>query len=154
MIWILPWGIMGLWLVGGQLEKGARRFGVPGLALVAGLWEKWKEAPKKRMKLLVFVILIPILSMGYGVNSWLMGIFKKDWIVRFVYGIMLSVPLGIYTTLTPQNTMIHYFIITGLLVAAFQLRAGSLGKIGKYDILVEDIVRSLTLGYSITWLIR
>ena len=149
---VLPYLIMVLWMIGGQFQKGARRFGVPGISLVVSLYSQWKK-DKKNWRVLVFLLLIPVLCTGYGVSSVLMRIFKKDWTVRLMYAIMLSIPYGIYIALTPANTMTQYFIITIALIGAFQVRAGSLGKIGKYDILIEDIVRSLTVGYALQWVL-
>lgn len=149
--WSLPINVAVLWMIGGQLIKGVRRFGVPGLTLMVALIDKWKKE-KKDWAVLVFVLLIPVLCMGYGVNSFLMKIFKKDWIVRVAYAIILSLPFLAYTLLSPQYTLLQYGIITVSLIGAFQVRAGTLAKIGKYDILIEDIIRGLTLGGALLWM--
>jgi hypothetical protein len=59
--------------------------------------------------------------------------------VRAVYAALLSLPFyfsgwrrGLFATVA--------------LVAAFQVMAGSLGKIGPFDILIEDLVRYGVLG--------
>ena len=50
--------------------------------------------------------------------------------------------------------MFFYIIfLTLLAVGAFLIRAGSLGKIFNYDILIEDVVRSLTVGYCLQWIL-
>ena len=91
MIWFLLPVFIALGMIGGQKIKGIRRFGISGLAVtIAGI----KDIKDKRLrwKYYTLAILAFILSMGYGENSFLMKVFKKDWLVRIVYGCILSVP--------------------------------------------------------------
>lgn len=157
LLWVLfPPAIMVLWMIGGQINKGVRRFGIPGTSMIGAVFWRLTDGEKKSFKetskLLVLLLLIPVLVMGYGINSKLMKIFKKDLTVRIAYAIMVSIPLGIYAIITP-NPFWKYPIITTSLIVAFQVRAGSLSKIGVYDVLIEDMVRGLVLGYSLIWLI-
>ena len=78
-------GTMFLGMFGGQKEKGARRYGISGLAVIMG---------KFKPKHLVFLLLIPILSMGYGENSWLMEVLKSDFLVRIAFGACLYLYLS------------------------------------------------------------
>lgn len=136
-------GITILGMMGGQGKlggKGTRRFGIPGIAIIAGLITNgvsWKD--------FVFILFIPVLIMGYGSNSWLLSVFKADWIVRLVYAMLLSIPFLFYN--------FKRFIFAAVcLIAAFQVRAGSIGNIGWFgDILVEDIVRYSTLGVLVAY---
>jgi len=157
MINALPFGIMVLWLIGGQVAKGARRYGVPSLTLILVLLEQFrkgiKDNKKKAITALLFILAVPILSMGYGVNSWIMKLLKREWLVRLVYALTLSLPLIIYGIINSAgiSTLI---LCPSLIISSFQLRAGKLFSIGDFDILVEDIARSLAFGFSVLFLIK
>ena len=124
-----------LGMYGGQKKKGARRFGIPFSAIILGL-KRWT------WKYLSFLLLIPILCMGYGVNSFLMDFFQDDTMVRVAYGFILSLPFIVFS--------LKRWIVTAItLMIAFCIRAGSLGSIGDFDILIEDIIRYSVLGFWI-----
>jgi hypothetical protein len=126
-------------MFGGQKNKGVRRFGIPGLSLLASWWAgfQWKD--------LGLLLLMPILMMGYGDNSVYMSVFKADWLVRLMYGLTLAIPFIFYGVR-------RFVVAVVLLPIAYLLRAGSLGHISFFgDILIEDIVRYLTLGVLISW---
>ena len=124
-----------LGMFGGQKKKGARRFGIPLFSITINLKErKWKN--------LAFLLLIPILCMGYGENSFLMQIFNNDAIVRIVYGALLSLPFLFFGIKKWLISLIS-------LIIAFSIRAGSLFTIGDFDILIEDIIRYGTLAFLI-----
>lgn len=151
--WIITFVIMGMGMVGGQWEKGVRRYGVPCLAMVKEFIEMFnKDKDKKnKAKFLIFGLMIPVLSMGYGVNSFYKKIFKKEWLIRLAYAITLSIPFCAYLALTGASGF-KYIVCAGALIGAWQVRAGSLGRIGSFDILIEDIVRYFTVGRLITWI--
>ena len=135
MIWLLlpVFIIMGMW--GGQRIKGIRRFGIPGLAVtVAGI--KDIKDRKVRWKRYLLVFLMFLLAIGYGENSALMKVLKKDWIVRIVYGILLSIPFLI----------LGVWIAPILLAGAWSIRAGGFKIWGGFDFLFEDLIRYTTLG--------
>ena len=99
---------------------------------------------KKKLKYLGLLLLIPILVMGYGVNSKLMKIFKKEWLVRCMYALILAQPFWFFG-------WEHALVATVTLIGAFQIRAGGF-KIGtRYDFLYEDLARYMTLGINLTW---
>jgi hypothetical protein len=166
VIYALPYVIMILWCIGGQWELGARRYGVPTIATFAVVLFRTGK-PSERWRALVLLLLIPILCVGYGINSALMHLVErivpresfrtKDLIIRILYAIMLSLPIGIYAQIT--HSMYKYPIIVIALIGAFLVKSewfGSLQsrlKIGSFDIVIEDVVRSLTLGYAIVWLV-
>ena len=142
---VLPWiglvlGIITLGLIGGQKEKGARRYGIPGLSLLASLknW-KWKR--------LSFIGLIPILSLGYGENSFLMGVLGNDSFVRLAVSVALSFPFMVFG-------LWRWVIALLGLSAVYQVHAGSLFTIGTFDVLIEDILRYGMLGILIVFNIR
>jgi len=129
--------IMGMF--GGQKEKGVRRFGIPGFGFLVSLKDGFQ------LKDLTFLLLIPTLLTGYGENSILMGWFGSDWLVRIVYGIMLSIPFFFYG-------LKRGFISLVALVGVFQIRAGSLGNISWFgDVLIEDMFRYGILGSLIAF---
>ena len=123
-------------MFGGQKKKGVRRFGIPGMASILGFFSKNKK------KAWIFILLIPILCMGYGENSFLMSKINSDSLVRIVYGFLLSIPFIFFG--------IKKWIFTAIsLVIAFSVRAGSIMTIGTFDILIEDMCRYGTLGFWI-----
>ena len=125
-------------MFGGQKEKSVRRFGIPGFAFLASLTSNFT------MRDFGLLLLIPFLCSGYGVNSLLMEWFNLDWLVRIVFAIGLSLPFLFYG-------IKRWLIALVGLTLAFQVRAGSLGTIGDFDILIEDIVRYTTLGILISY---
>ena len=60
--------------------------------------------------------------------------FVIDSLVRLVYAFLISL---IFT----RKGLRKWFWSAFLLIGAFQVRAGSMGHIGSFDILVEDIIR-------------
>lgn len=116
-------------MVGGQKNKSVRRFGLPGLAFLTA-WRfdglQWRDA--------AFLLIAPVLVMGYGENSHLMGWIGVEWAVRAIYAFLLAIPFVFFGWR-------RWLCACVLLIVAFQVQAGSLGKIGPYDILIEDIVR-------------
>ena len=130
-----------LYLIGGQITKATRRYGVPvtlyGLTWIAGDQDKSKA---QRIKEIVLLSMVALLSQGYGENSRLRSIFKYDWLTRIFYGLMLSIPLLIIK-------MVWFIPI--ILAGAYMVRAGSLFRFSvkgrQFDILIEDIVRSVCL---------
>ena len=146
--------LMILGMIGGQINKAVRRFGIPSVAVIYGMVKAIKKNNRKRdkAKFIIFTLLIPILSMGYGVDSLLTKVFKKDWIVRIAYAFLLSIPIAIYMFTTSQFGFNYiYYLIS--LALAYSVRAGSLWKIGKYDILIEDMIRYFVLGRIIILII-
>jgi len=125
-------------MFGGQKKKGVRRFGIPGLGFILNIFSKNKK------KAFPFLLLIPILCMGYGTDSFLLDIFKFDWLVRIVYGATLSLPFLFFGFKRWTLTMLT-------LAIAFSVRAGNLITFGTFDILIEDMVRYGALGFWIAY---
>jgi hypothetical protein len=131
--------ILTLGAYGGQKNKGARRFGIPGIAFLVSLSSKLK------WRSLIFLLLIPILVMGYGENSALMGFLGIEWLVRLAYALLLSLPFWLFGPRRGAFAAVS-------LALAFQLRAGSLGHISWFgDILIEDIARYGVLGFLVAF---
>lgn len=135
---MVAWGVAVLGLMGGQGKLGGkapRRFGIPVFILAMGNFSK---------KTLPFLLLLPILSFGYGESSWLASHLSQEWLLRAVYAFMLALPF-LFFGIKPWG------IATLFLIAAFQVRAGSLGNVGWFgDLLIEDIIRYGTLGALVT----
>ena len=125
-------------MYGGQKNKSVRRIGIPGFATLSALTDgfDWKD--------LSFLLLIPLLSMGYGVDSFLTQIFGSDSLVRLVYALLLSLPFYFHGIKRGAVASVS-------LAVAFQIRAGSLGSVGGFDILIEDIARYSVLGLLIAF---
>lgn len=139
---ILAW-FLGVFsgMAGGQGKiggKSLRRFGIPILSTGYAL------SVQLRWQYLVFLIYIPILSLGYGVDSQLGAICGHiEWLIRLVYAILLSIPLLIFW-------FCRWFVSLILLITAFQVQAGSLGHISWFgDVLIEDMVRYGVLMFVI-----
>lgn len=120
--------IIAFGMIGGQKEKGVRRFGIPILAFLTALWRGvgWRSC--------AILLFIPILIMGYGNKSVLMHIFHNDILVRIGYAFLLALPFLVFG-------LIRFSIALPCLILAFVIKAGSLGSIGGFDFLVEDIIR-------------
>ena len=131
-------GIMIAGMFGGQKEKGARRFGIPGIAILASLGKKF------RWKHLAFLLFIPVLCLGYGQDSIFMRFLHCDFLVRIVYGMLLSIPFIFFG-------LRRWFCALVFLPIAFSIHAGSLGHIGGMDILIEDIIRYGALGVLVAF---
>lgn len=129
---VFSWlGMLFTGMFGGQKEKGARRFGLPTIATGFAIgWNgfQWKD--------LSFLLLIPILCMGYGVDSILGAVvFHNEFLIRVLYSLLLSIPFIFYG-------LTRWVICAILLIIAFQIRAGSLGNISWFgDVLIEDLIR-------------
>lgn len=131
--------IVTCYLIGGQIQKGVRRFGAPSFAFIyVQIRDKSKEA-KQRLFYIWLLCLMGILSMGYGESSFLRKVFKSDWSTRVVYSALIA---GIFCL--AGYGWIKYLCFP-VLIAAFQVRAGKLFSIGKFDILIEDICRALAI---------
>lgn len=116
-------------MFGGQKNKSARRFGLPLIALGISQEDgfQWRD--------LTMLLLIPVLAMGYGENSVLMGWLGVDWAVRLVYAVLLSLPFLVYG-------IKRWGFAVASLIVAFQVHAGSLGHVEWFgDFLMEDIIR-------------
>lgn len=156
MIHFLPFATMLLWMLGGQINKGLRRFGVPAISLI-GIYiriiSKWSKIGSKNWwRGWLILLYIPILSTGYGVDSCLMKIFKKDWLVRIMYGLFLALPQVLYCLIVGKYVLLLIPLI-GLPVIC-SIRGGSLGKVGKYDLLIEDVLRGFFFGQTILWVLK
>ena len=122
--------ITACYLVGGQIEKSVRRYGVPSFSFAfAMLKEK-----KNKWRLIFLLGMIGILSIGYGEDSFLKKWLKDETLTRLVFSQLLAL----------------IFILAGgslllspiILAIAFQVRAGVLFKIKKFEVLIEDICRA------------
>lgn len=131
-------GIMIAGMFGGQKNKGVRRFGIPGIAILSVFTNKfeWKH--------LAFLLFIPVLVMGYGENSVLMSWLHSDILVRIVYGMLVSIPFVFFG-------LRRWLVAFISLPIAFSISAGSMGQIGGFDILAEDMIRYGTLGILIAF---
>jgi hypothetical protein len=120
--------------------KFLRRYGVPLWGVLSGIFHDgfdWRD--------LVFLIWIPLLSVGYGEDSFLMGWLGSDWLVRGVYGILMSLPFWFFGWRRGAFAGV-------LLSIVYSIRAGSAGFIpGFGDILIEDAIRFAALGGLFTW---
>ncbi len=168
LIYLLPVPVMLLWLASGQFLKGLRRFGIPGVSTIVLILNKLFSEPKSLKEkeerdsmntrewvaIGVYAIVLPfLLAVGYGESSWLRKVLGgNDLTTRATYGTMLSLPILVYILLVGVSPW-RYLVILVALIGAFLVRAGSLGKVGKYDILIEDIVRSLTFGSSLVFVL-
>lgn len=126
--------IMACYLIGGQIEKSVRRYGVPTFAFAYAFISDKENRAKDKMKYIWLMLMCGILSMGYGENSWLKKHLKHEWLTRFMYSFFLAVVFSIAGG--------NFLICFPILAVAFQVRAGKLFTIGKFDVLIEDICRA------------
>lgn len=139
MIFITVLPIIVFFMLGGQINKYYRPLGI---CLSLGLgWLIWHNHPWGCI--LPSVSYFGILLIGYGEHSLLMKIFKEEQSVRICYGILLGMPVLVTSFLTGNLWAILGF---PLVVTSCMVRLGSLGRIGKFDILPTDFLRGLALG--------
>lgn len=123
-----------LYMLGGQIKNQIRRFGVPSFAIAYAFFKDSKD----RKKAFFYMLLIPVLCMGYGTKSIYMRLFQKDWLVRIMYALTLSVPFLLYGK----------FFSPFLLIGAYSIRAGGF-RVGKYDFLIEDLIRGVAISLCV-----
>ncbi len=145
-LWIVPI-VTVLGMAGGQtgFSKGMRRFGIPGTASLYTSYKLFRDRKKnvkdKKVSPWEYCLLVLsfILAMGYGENSFLLKVCKKDYIVRLVYGFLLSIPF----------IVLQFYWASLLLPIAWSIRAGGFKITDKIDFLWEDLIRYTTLGICI-----
>jgi len=127
------------YMIGGQIEKGVRRYGVSFLSIIYSYLEDKKKTFREKTRYLKMLLLIGVLSLGYGESSWLRKLLGGiDWLTRLVYALLISL---VYILISSGM----WYVIP-ILVIAFQIRAGKILTIGKrFDILIEDIFRGLAI---------
>lgn len=144
MIWLIVPYVTIMWLLGGQLAKIIRPTAIPlGIVAIGALWGIYGlVAP------LPALLYGGILTIGYGEDSKLMKWLHNETMVRLVYALLCCIPVALMCWLTWQPWKLWGCL---LIITAFQIRAGRLGKIGKYDILIPDIARGGAVGWSVAW---
>lgn len=126
------------------MMKWTRRYGIP-LSSAMFLYVHKKKEGKEKWRALIIGWLLIALSIGYGQNSTLFRILGgKDWLVRIVYGLIISVPFLFW----------GMWYASPVLALAYSFRAGGF-KIGdKFDFLFEDFVRFSVIGTLVFTIIR
>lgn len=142
MIYLIVWVVsVVLWCIGGQVWKGARRYVLP--LFYFGTLFLTKKEKKDKIKSISILSMIGTNSMGYGKNSRIMQMLNNEILVRALYAAISCLPFVFL--LTP----FQFLISSILIIFAFQLRLGAL-KIGKYDLLFEDVVRSSAIALAVS----
>lgn len=144
----LIWAVVCVcWLIGGQFWKPARRYVLAVLMAGYAYWAN-REA-KKRKVALVFLSCIGLLSLGYGEDShlkrWCGG---SETFTRVAMACLISSMFLAYSIMTHHITPL-IAVTFAINIGAWQVRAGSLAKIGRYDILIEDLCRASALAVSL-----
>lgn len=138
--------ITACYLIGGQIEKSVRRYGVPTFSVAYTIVADKSRRFKEKLRYFGLLLMIGILSMGYGESSWLRKkLGGNDTLTRLVYGIII----GVVFSIAGGNPV----ICIPVLIGAFQIRAGKLFSIGKFDFLIEDIFRAgaiFVCSYTLT----
>lgn len=138
-----------LWQIGGQFYKGARRFLIPSLATAYAYFFKNYKERKNRWACSIILFLVAILSAGYGVDSdlkrWCGG---SETLTRVAVASLISLVFIAYNLIVGG----HLWSIPAILalnIGAWQVRWGTICKVGKYDILGDDICRSTACAVSL-----
>lgn len=150
--WLIPIPVafVALWCLGGQIKTYWRRFVLP-VAVLALSMAYLHFTPDKHWYVgLPALLFIPDFIEGYGPKSWIYKWLRNETEVRMAYGAMCSLPI-IGTAMWTG----HWWclLISVVEPALFVVELGSWGKIGKYDILGDDVVRALGLGIFWVWAI-
>lgn len=144
MIFLCIPAVVLFFMLGGQIQKLFRPIGIT-LSIATMYLICTKDAPLFVIPTLLYG---GILTIGYGENSKLMKWLKTEQKVRIIYGILLALPVILSISLTQRWEAL---LSIPFVVASNMLRIGSIGKIGKYDILPTDIVRGLAVGLAMSW---
>jgi hypothetical protein len=136
--------VMLSWVLGGQINKIFKPIGVT-LSLIVFFFIAHQRPWYCFLPSLLYGFW---LAFGYGEDSKLMKWLKDDEKVRIVYSLICCIP-PIFTIALTRNWYSYFSLI--FILGAFQTRFPSLGKIGKYDILPDDILRGLSIGLSMSF---
>jgi len=138
--------VTAMYMWGGQLMKGVRRFGVPSTLFIYSQLKERKIDNVNRYRYLALLFLSFILSMGYGKNSWMYNkLFKQnDIVTRLFYGFLIALLLMLVKV---------SFIPFIVLPLAFVVRSGSFGTVFGKDLLIEDLIRGQAIFWSVYILI-
>lgn len=139
-----------LWCLGGQLKTYWRRFVLPGVVCLLSLAYCHFTTDRHWYQALLALIFIPDFIDGYSEKSWLYKWTKSLPITRLLYGFICAATVAIEAMWNGHPYAIFILFLEPIL---FICEFGSWGKIGKYDILGDDIVRSLGLGIFWVWAI-
>lgn len=137
-----------LWLIGGQFWKLARRVLLPVVASIYAYLSRKKDDKRKWLPVTILSF-IAVLSAGYGTDSIIKRLcFGNETLTRIFMAVLISSLFVCYLFLN-HGKLILIPIIYALNLIAWQVRAGSLCKIGKYDLLIEDLCRSFAFSISL-----
>lgn len=135
------------WCLGGQINKLFKPIGVT-LSLIVFFFIAHHHPWYCILPSLLYGF---ELSLGYGENSLLMKWLKDDELVRDVYSLLCCIP-PIFTIALTQNWNAYFGLL--FILVAFQFKLPSLGKIGKYDIITDDILRGLSIAVANFWALK
>lgn len=131
------------WCLGGQINKLFKPIGVT-LSLIGCFF---LFAHKPWWCVLPSLLYAGELTLGYGEDGKLMKWLQNDELVRIVFSLLCCIPVCFTIALT-QNYYAFFSLL--LILGAFQLKLGSWGKIGKYDILPDDISRGTSIAIAMS----
>ena len=125
-------GITFLGMFGGQMFKTSRRYFLPSLATLYAATKK-----KEKWKSSYYLLLMGVLSMGYGENSKLRKLLGgSDFWTRIVYGLLVSIPF----------LALGKWLACIILPIAWSIRAGGFQITATKDFLWEDAIRYGTIS--------
>ena len=125
-------GITFLGMFGGQMFKASRRYFLPSLATLYAATKK-----KEKWKSSYYLLLMGVLSMGYGENSKLRKLLGgSDFWTRIVYGLLVSIPF----------LALGKWLACIILPIAWSIRAGGFQITATKDFLWEDAIRYGTIS--------
>jgi len=125
-------GITFLGMFGGQMFKTSRRYFLPSLATLYAATKK-----KEKWKSSYYLLLMGVLSMGYGENSKLRKLLGgSDFWTRIVYGLLVSIPF----------LALGKWLACIILPIAWSIRAGGFQITATKDFLWEDFWRYFSIS--------
>lgn len=143
IFWSVPLVIL-FGMLGGQINKLFRPIGIPlSIAAIYAIHhnhEWWCILPTFLYGFLI--------TLGYGPNSKLFEFLQDEELAIDAYSVICCLPI-VFTFLLTKNLNAAFGIL--IVLGAFQIKLGSLGKIGKYDIEINDIFRWSAIGIAMAW---
>ncbi len=132
-----------LGMVGGQVNKAVRRYGISTVGLILNISNSKLSIKEKLKRFGLLVLLVAVFSIGYGQESTIGKFIKQDWLIRIIYASILSIGFLFF----------KMWYAPLILIPIWQIRMGSFNVIG-YDFLFEDMFRYLSVGILITIAIK
>lgn len=135
------------YILGGQYGSAWRKYGIMSVTMIlvgngimnGAHW--WVYLP--------LALFSAALFLGYGEKSWFMKLVHNDETIRWLEGFALGI--GMTACAFLQDRWVASLVLLLVICGAFQIKAGA-SKIGRFELLWEDVARAISLA-SALWMV-